>query len=122
MQRDISTPTLISICVPGDYILIKDLNGKPHIFPKSDVSAIGTKLVELASDKELPNSDLVTATVTNETTEVDSDGFNLDFDDLSPDKIKGAVLKGLLGGLKNFNSGYPRATRKSGPSKTTVKK
>ena len=41
-----------------------------------------------------------------------------DFDDLNPDAIKGALFKGLLGGLKNFNSGYPRATRKSGPAKT----
>lgn len=121
MQRNISTPTVISICLPGDYILIKDLNGNPHIFPKSDVSGIGAKIVELASDVELPNQDVLTATITNETTEVDSDGFNLDFDDLSPDKIKGAVLKGLLGGLKNFNSGYPRATRKSGPSKPKAK-
>ena len=122
MQRNISTPTIISICLPGDYILIKDLNGNPHIFPKSEVSAIGAKIVELASDKELPHQDILTATVTNETTSVDSEGFNLDFDDLNPDAIKGALFKGLLGGLKNFNSGYPRATRKSGPAKTPTKK
>lgn len=122
MQRDISTPTIISICLPGDYILIKDLNGKPHIFPKSSEKEIGAKIVELAADKDLPNQDVLTATVTNETTSVDSEGFNLDFDDLNPDAIKGALVKGLLGGLKNFNSGYPRATRKSGPSKTPSKK
>lgn len=121
MQRDISTPTLISICVPGDYILIKDLNGIPYIFPKSDVSGIGTKIVELAANKDLPNQDILTATVTDTTTEVESEGFNLDFDDLNPDAIKGALFKGLLGGLKNFNSGYPRATRKSGPSKPKAK-
>lgn len=122
MQRDISTPTIISICLPGDYILIKDLNGLPHIFPKSDVSGIGTKVVELAANADLPNQDVLTATVTNETTSVDSEGFNLDFDDLNPDAIKGAIFKTVLGGLKNFNSGYPRATRKSGPSKTPSKK
>ena len=119
MQRDISTPTIISICLPGDYILIKDLNGKPHIFPKSSEKEIGAKIVELASDTDLPNQDVLTATVTNETTSVDSEGFNLDFDDLNPDAIKGAIFKGLLGGLKNFNSGgFPRASRKSGPVKT----
>lgn len=122
MQRDISTPTLISICVPGDYILIKDLNGKPFIFPKSSEKEIGAKIVELASDGTLPNQDILTATVTDTTTEVESEGFNLDFDDLNPDAIKGALFKGLLGGLKNFNSGYPRATRKSGPSKPATKK
>lgn len=121
MQRDISTPTLISICVPGDYILIKDLNGKPFIFPKSSEKEIGAKIVELASDGTLPNQDILTATVTDTTTEVESEGFNLDFDDLNPDAIKGALFKGLLGGLKNFNSGYPRATRKSGPSKPAKK-
>jgi hypothetical protein len=121
MQRDISTPTIVSICVPGDYILIKDLNGKPFIFPKSEVAAIGAKLVELASDAELANQDIITATVTDNSTQVDSEGFNIDLDDLNPDAIKGALFKGLLGGLKNFNSGYPRATRKSGPSKSTKK-
>ena len=122
MQRDISTPTLISICVPGDYILIKDLNGIPYIFPKSDVSGIGTKIVELAANKDLPKQDILTDTFTDTTTEVESEGFNLDFDDLNSDAIKGALFKGLLGGLKNFNSGYPRATRKSGPSKPATKK
>lgn len=122
MQRDISTPTIISICVPGDYILMKDLNGKPHIFPKSDVSGIGTKLVELASDKELPQQDILTATVTDETTTVDSEGFDLTFDDLNPDAMKAALFKGLLGGLKNFNSGgFPRASRKSGSVKAKSK-
>lgn len=122
MQRDISTPTIISICLPGDYILIKDLNGIPHIFPKSSEKEIGVKIVELASDKELPHQDVLTATVTDETTTVDSEGFDLTFDDLNPDAMKAALFKGLLGGLKNFNSGgFPRASRKSGPVKAKSK-
>lgn len=110
-KRDISTPTIISICVTGDYILMKDLNGKPHIFPKTELAAIGNKLVVLACDEDLPFTDVGKANLSDDKSEVEGEGF-IDLTDLSPEGIKNMILKGVLGQVKQYTS-YPRGKPKS---------
>ena len=112
-KRDVSKPTTNSICIPGEYILIKDLNGTPYIFPQSDSKAIGEKMVELAKNQDLPFADVGRVTVTDSETVVNAgpEGFNLDIDDLSPDNLKKELIKGLFGFVKGATD-YPRSAPK----------
>lgn len=105
-KRDISTPTCISLCKSGNYILIKDLAGKSHIFHKDDKEAGWAKIIELAENDDLPFSDVGRVTVSdNENTTSSLD--DIDLDDLDPDNIKKIILQQGLGFLKGFTS-YPR--------------
>lgn len=103
--RDISTPTCISLCLSGKYILLKDLAGKSHIFSLDDKTAIGEKVIELAYDKELPFVDVAKVSVTDEQTI--SSLSDIDLNDLDPDNIKKIFLQQGIGWLKNFTA-YPR--------------
>lgn len=104
--RDISTPTCISLCLSGKYILLKDLAGKSHVFSLDDKTGIGEKIIELAQDKELPFVDVGKVSVTDEQQSTSSLS-DIDLDDLDPDNIKKIFLQQGIGWLKNFTS-YPR--------------
>lgn len=122
-KRDVSKPTQISICIPGEYILIKDLNGTPYIFPQSDSKGIGEKIVELAKNQDLPFADVGRITVTDSETVINAgqEGFdigNLNIDDLSPDKLKTELVKGIFGMFKGATN-YPRSAP---PPKAKAKK
>lgn len=115
--RDISTPTCISLCMSGKYLMIKDLSGKSHIFSQSEKETIADKVIELASDKTLPFVDVGKVSLTDEQSTSSFDE-SLDLEDLNPDNIKKIILQQGLGFLKGFTS-YPRG--KSTPRKKSGK-
>lgn len=113
-KRDVSKPTTLSICLPGPYLLIKDLEGNPHIVPQSDEAEIGKKILELARNQNLPQCDIGKITVTDSETVIDAgqEGFdisNIDINDLNPDRLKNELVKGLFGMFKGATN-YPRAS------------
>jgi len=115
-KRDVTKPTLISICLPGPYILIKDLEGNPHIVPQSDEAEIGRKVLELARNQSLPQCDVGKISVSDSETVVNAgqEGFdvnNISIDDLNPDSIKKELIKGLFGFMKGATD-YPRSNPK----------
>lgn len=104
--RDISTPTCISICSSGKFVLIKDLAGKSHIFSKDDKESIGSKIVELSEDKYLPFVEVGKLSVSDEESTASSLD-DLDITDLDPDNLKKILIQQALGAFKNFTN-YPR--------------
>lgn len=105
-KRDISTPTSFSSCLSGNYILIKDLAGRSHIFSKEEKEAIGAKIVELTQDDELPTFEVGKVTISDDSPTVNSFA-DLNLDDLDPDNIKKVVIQQGLGWLQGLTS-YPR--------------
>lgn len=112
-KRDISTPTSISICLSGKFILIKDLAGKSHIFSIEDKEGIGSKVLELANDDNLPFIEVGSATVTDN--DIPESSFdNIDLENLDPENIKKVIIQQGLGWLRGVAT-YPRG--KSVPRK-----
>ncbi len=120
-KRDVSKPTTISICTTGKYLLIKDLNGNPHIFPDTDLVEIGAKIVELSKDLSLPTMDVGKITVSDNETVINAgqEGFdinNLSIDSLDPDVLKKELVKGIFGFMKGATN-YPRSSGKTATKK-----
>lgn len=68
MSRKISQPTTISVSVSGKYLVIRDLEGASHIASIDDNEEIGSLILEIAKNLELPPSDVGKVEVTEEDT------------------------------------------------------